>query len=318
MKKAGLILISSVLCIIFILPWMIPIETKEDENINLQPWPESKFTYLYGNKIHYRQFQADSTIPYRGKILLVHGFAGSTFVFRKLFPRLQKSGYSVCAMDLPAYGYSERNIKTHQLPDALLAYILIRSLDQQTKDYSPWTLCGHSMGASVVYDMAAHYPQICSTLILINGVAALRPGNMGTGGFITNPFFLRWTEVFGRYYFFTPETIRKLLHSAYASKPDAEAVEGYLRPLKIPGTARAIVYKFRTAPALDSVRISQDLDTRIIWGTEDSWIPLSVGKKFHAEYPFTRLDTIKDAGHCPMETHPDEIMELIMGEISAK
>lgn len=289
-----------------IFPWLVPVgnDTQDPE----KPFPESHFTGIYGTRIHYRTWNPQQVVC--GKVLLIHGFAGSTFSYRKMIHLLLQQGYQVTAVDLPAYGYSDRNIHANTLPDPILCLILMRKLDAEQQDYSPWVIAGHSMGASVAGEIAAAYPRICKRLILIDGVPALRPGNAGTGGLLTTALFRRWAAVLGKYFFITPGRIEKLLTSAYGSPAPEEAVLGYLQALQVNGTAEAILKKFRHGGKMPQGEIPSSMDIRVIWGGKDSWIPLSAGQKFIQEKPQAKLLLIENAGHIPIETHPEQCLEV--------
>lgn len=305
-KKIIIGFMGFLLFIGLILPWLIPVgnDTKTPE----QPFPESHFTDIYGTRIHYRNWEPEKKVC--GKVLLIHGFAGSTFSYRKMIPLLLQQGYQVTAIDLPAYGYSDRNINANTLPDPILCLILMRTIDAERQDFSPWVLAGHSMGASVAGEIAAAYPRICKQLILIDGVPALRPGNAGTGGLLTTALFKRWAGILGQYFFITPGRIEQLLTSAYGTQAPEEAVQGYLQALKVNGTAEAILKKFRYGEKMPHGELTSEINIRVIWGEKDTWIPLSVGQQFIEKKPHAKLTIIENAGHIPIETHPDQCLDV--------
>lgn len=283
------------------LPWMIPVGN--GPAVPPLPFPNSQFETFYHTNIHYRTWSPGESA--HQKVLLIHGFSGSTFSFRKLIPLLLAKGYAVTAVDLPAYGYSDRAIGEHTLPDPVLCWLLMRTLDLREGSQTPWVIAGHSMGASVAASIAANWPAQCSRLILIDGVPTLRPGNGGTGGLLTSGLVRRWAGILARNFFITPGRIEKLLTSAYSQPAPAEAVQGYLEPLKLDGTADAILKKFRYTLPLPKDSIADSLATWVIWGEKDSWIPIQVGNTFCEKHPFAQKIIIPGAGHCPMETHPE-------------
>jgi pimeloyl-ACP methyl ester carboxylesterase len=306
LKNILLTLMAIFLFSFFILPWLIPVS--HTGNVDIKSFPESQYISIYGTNIHYRTWPSANTNKSCGKVLLIHGFSGSTFSFRKLVPLLTRAGYSVTAVDLPAYGYSDRNIGDHTLPDPLLCLYLLLHLNKETKDFSPWTLAGHSMGASVAGELAGAYPKICRKLILIDGVPALRPGNAGTGGLLTTALFRRWTNIIGKW-IIQESRVQKLLESAYGQPPKPEDVFGYLTPLKIPNTPDAILKKFRYGEKMGFHPLPDTLSVTLIWGEKDTWIPPSVGKRFLGERPQSKALWIPEAGHCPMETEAEKCME---------
>ena len=49
----------------------------------------------------------------------------------------------------------------------------------------------------------------------------------------------------------------------------------------------------------------------ILWGREDTWIPLERGQALHKMIPGSLLEVIPDAGHLVIEEAPDRLMEKI-------
>ena len=57
--------------------------------------------------------------------------------------------------------------------------------------------------------------------------------------------------------------------------------------------------------------------TLILWGREDSWIPLKRGEELHGLIPESVLRVIDDAGHLIIEEKPDELVKEILDFIQA-
>ncbi|MGE4403859.1 MAG: alpha/beta fold hydrolase, partial [Desulfobulbus sp.] len=49
----------------------------------------------------------------------------------------------------------------------------------------------------------------------------------------------------------------------------------------------------------------------ILWGREDTWIPLEKGEALHEMIPGSIFHAISDAGHLVIEEQPDRILEKI-------
>ena len=49
----------------------------------------------------------------------------------------------------------------------------------------------------------------------------------------------------------------------------------------------------------------------VLWGKEDTWIPLEKGKELNKLIPNSELKVIDDAGHLIIEEKPDELLTLI-------
>ena len=53
------------------------------------------------------------------------------------------------------------------------------------------------------------------------------------------------------------------------------------------------------------------LPTLIIWGREDSIVPLSAGELYHSSIPGSKLVVIDKCGHRPEVEHPDRVVEVV-------
>jgi pimeloyl-ACP methyl ester carboxylesterase len=70
-------------------------------------------------------------------------------------------------------------------------------------------------------------------------------------------------------------------------------------------------------PALPHLlRMVRNLPTRIIWGREDTIVPLSVGEVYRDSIRGSRLSIIDNCGHRPEVEKPDEFVRLVQGFLS--
>lgn len=127
--------------------------------------------------IHYRYKQAgDVNIFYREAgdpaspvLLLLHGFAGSSFMFRDLIPQLADR-YHVIAPDLPAFGFTEAPARgEYAYTFAQLAETIGRFTE--ALHLNRYALLVHDYGAPVGWRLALAHPQRVTALISQNGNA---------------------------------------------------------------------------------------------------------------------------------------------------
>ena len=274
------------------------------------PFPESHFTYIDQVKIHYRLWLPIEKA--KGNVLLVHGFAGSTYSYRFMSEWWIKQGFRVIAVDLPGYGFSDRHLREDQLPDPVLLWALIQGIEKENHFRGTWILMGHSMGAATVAQMAGILPNRTAGLIMANGTPRLQPGNWGMKMFMSFKPATNLISTFAENYFFVEERVETLLSSGYGRSPNAAEIKGYLTPLKIPGTAQAILKKFSIVKILPEPTLPETLPQYMIWGSADKWIPWEEGEKWIATHPTLQSCLIPAAGHIPMETHPTEVQNCIL------
>ena len=107
------------------------------------PYNNSQYVLVDGVTLHYRTWINDST-NLKPWILLVHGFSGSTYTWNKNIDTLVSAGYNVVAVDVPPFGYSDKNRRTNQSVDsrANLLWHFTKEICQNER----WILFGHSMG----------------------------------------------------------------------------------------------------------------------------------------------------------------------------
>jgi len=127
--------------------------------------------------IHYRYQQAgDVNVFYREAgdpaspvLLLLHGFGGSSFMFRDLIPQLADR-YHVVAPDLPAFGFTEAPARgEYAYTFAQLAETIGRFTE--ALHLNRYALLVHDYGAPVGWRLALAHPQRVTALISQNGNA---------------------------------------------------------------------------------------------------------------------------------------------------
>jgi pimeloyl-ACP methyl ester carboxylesterase len=281
------------------------------------PFPESHYDTVSGIALHYRYWNTPST-ELKGSVLLIHGFGGSTFSWRKNIDTLVSQGYRVVAVDLPAYGYSSRlrGLDHTQRARAELLWQLLDEIDMASGPPCrpiSWVLVGHSMGGGTVAAMALQQPERTAGLVLVDAAVYLTPSSASRWFVHSRPIRALF-EAYGRRTLLSRKSVAALVRSAYLREPDTAEVTGYLTPLQLPGTAEAIVDGLANGTdwvPLDMTDISWP--TLIIWGDNDHWVPLTSGRRLESEIPDSELEIIRRGGHTPNETEPGQFNRLLLG-----
>ncbi len=303
---------SGLLFLFMLIPYLLPVGIKEMPD-GFKPFPDSRYSVVNGVKLHYRLFEPAET-KVKGNLLFVHGFSGSTFSWRYNLEFFMENGFRVVAVDLPAYGFSDKKAEFNHSPTsrANLMWDFLETLEGDK-----WNLAGHSMGAAIVVAMAVKQPEKTENLVLVNGAYFDLSKELNRWPFINLLHFppvLRWGEVIARSRFFHYEKIKELLASAYGETPDSMAVQGYLEPFLYKGTSRAIIQSFLHSSEIYTVNL-EEIKTRslIIWGDNDTWLPISKGERIHEKLKDSEFYIFDNCGHSPMETHYDEFNRLLLG-----
>ncbi len=303
--KYFLLTIAALFVLLCIIPFGIPLNSTKQAD-DFKPFENSLFTKIEDVNIHYRFIKANQS---KGNIVLVHGFSGSTFSWRKNTDFLSSQGYNVLLLDLPAFGYSDKKSGINHSPSnrAKLVWSLIEKLGYQNEK---WNIVGHSMGGGVVMAMAVLKPSETEKIILVDGGVFSNSQNNSVSAWFRNillafPPMVRWIEVIADYNFYNEAYFKKLLGTAYSKEADEESVKGYLAPFLLEGTTNAIVESAsnnKDVEPLDYESIKTPI--YLIWGSEDSWVPLERGESISEKYN-APLKIMEGAGHNPMETEPE-------------
>lgn len=271
--------------------------------------------------IHYQLFVPENK-P-KGKFLLVHGLAGSTFTYHFLAPMLVNAGYIVIAIDLLNFGYSERiKLKLNSNCFADLIYqFLVKLEDRYSLELfndcpSGWQIVGHSMSGRILTVFAYKYGKIIKDLILIS------PAFFGSRNY---PILLKIPPISFFVSLYINSTLKRenfanLLKKVYLRPPEDYEIESYLKPLLIPNTIQNILYMLDTPedPRFNPPDILRKIELPIllIWGDKDSIVPLDKSSKFIESIKNKKLIEVENAGHNSMETHVEIVFDNIMKYIN--
>jgi 2-hydroxy-6-oxonona-2,4-dienedioate hydrolase len=272
-----------------------------------KPFDNSSFLTVDSVRFHFRVWNGHSAKP-AGKVFMVHGFCGSTFAWRKNCDTLAALNYKVVAVDLPGFGYSERNVKINQSQSnrARLLWDLLKQIDQD--DTAGWNIVGHSMGGGTVEAMALMQPGRTRSLTIIDGMVFIRNRDL-KGAFITASRWGKANKIFVSYArnnIINDRSLTRLLKKAYGYVPDSSLIEAYLKPLRIEGSAESIISVFSNADEICKLDASglAKLPVMLVWGKKDRILSLQQGKKLQKAVPGIDLKVIPTAHHMAMETHP--------------
>ncbi len=306
--KRGALMLVVLFVLLSVLPWLLP-RGSEATALPDQPYSDSRVRQIDGVRWHSRTDGPDG----RPLVVLIHGFSGSTASWERTRPVLHGRGWRTLAIDLPAFGYSGRD----PLPTDETAALW--QLIETERHSQPVALVGHSMGAGVVTRLALARPEAAQALVLVDGGISFgsRPGGLRATlirGLLAYPPVPRWIDWYASHWLYTPEKFAELLGSALGRAPTPDEIEAYLAPMRIEGTSAAILARM----SRQGVALPEDSPGRLtmpitlIWGRDDTWVPLSVGERTQQRLPQAELKVIERAGHNPMETHPEAFTLLLL------
>ncbi len=278
-----------------------------------EPFSNSRYVTVDGLELHYRQWRGDEETPI-GNVLLVHGFSGSAYSWQKVADSLYQLGYHVVAVDVPPFGYSDRNPLQNQ--SVTFRADLLHHFLQKQFGALRWHLAGHSMGGAIVQAMALKYPECYESTAFVAATLfeMVKPGDKDARLLFRFPGVTCFLGNIAEHWFINRASVGRLLESALGQEPSQEEVKHYYQPLVIPGTARAVLNSERFSSELYQLHVSQmKVPAFAVWGDKDTWVPLQSRKAVAKQMPGLELKVISGAGHNPMETHLEEFVDSYHG-----
>jgi pimeloyl-ACP methyl ester carboxylesterase len=249
-------------------------------------------------------------------LLLLHGFAGSTYTWEKIDILLNEAGFYVWSLDMKGFGWSDKPLNTGYDPISIMEDV--RNW-LEFMDLKNITLVGNSFGGGIAMLLALTYPSYVDRLVLIDPGALrmklpniMRLVRMPLSEKISDKIFGRWMvkmllkEVMFNHGLITDEQVDNYYRRM--STPNATAVQVAL--------SRAI--DFNMLDTYTSKIGELNNDTLILWGENDRWIPVDLSYKLLDGIRNSRLVVIKECGHLPQEEKPDVVLRQLLSFMNGK
>ena len=261
-----------------------------------------QFIDLDGRKTHYLD------VGRGDPLVLVHGFNMDLLTWVENIEPLAER-FRVLALDLWGLGYSTREPLDYGYE--LYSEQLRLFMDALGLEYA--SLAGHSMGGGTSVVFALKYPNRVNKLVLVDSVGYPAP----------LPFRAKIFRLPGVAEFLvslpTDFVRRKNLSDFWVYDPAAlteSRFQEFMSFQKIEGTNEsilAILRKdfFHTLEDQFATLGEQDIPTLIIWGNQDSSVPLSSGQAIERLIKGSRLEIIDNAGHMPNFEKPQIFNQLV-------
>lgn len=255
----------------------------------------SRFVAIKGTLIHYR---IEGKGPY---LILIHGSFSSLHTFDAWTKYLSKK-FTVIRLDLPAFGLTGPMAQgCYTMP----TYIAHLHEFLRLNGVKKCAIAGSSLGGWIAWEYALHYPKQVEKLILIDSAGFTDKFTLPL------PFRMAKTPFINRVIKFAvrkpllEEFIREVYFNKSKITPDL--VDRYYDLFSRDGNTEAFL-KLVNSKFKDRTRLLKKLpmQTLILWGKEDTWIPVDHAYRFHDTIPHNELIIYDLVGHLPMEEIPED------------
>lgn len=279
----------------------------------------SKIWTWKGFKIEYQT--AGKTGP---AVVFVHGFGASWGHWRKNLPVLGET-CRCYGVDLIGFGGSAK-----PTPGGEIEYTF-STWGQLVADFcrevvgSPAYLIGNSIGCVVVMQAAVDNPDIAQGVALINCSLRLLherkraelPWYRSYGAGVMQKFLAyKW---FGNFFFqqlAKPKVVRKILLQAYRRQEAVtdELIDLLMKPAVDKGAAEVFLAftRYSAGPLPEDLLPILPCRAIILWGTEDPWEPIKLGRELANFSTVERFIELEGLGHCPQDEAPEMVNPILL------
>lgn len=270
---------------------------------------ELRHVSLHGHDVRYRM-GGDGPV-----VLLLHGIAGSSRVWRSVMPALAEQ-HTVIAPDLLGHGESAKPVGDYSLGAYASGLRDLLGLLEVPRA----TVVGHSFGGGVAMQLAYQHPECLDRLVLVSS------GGLGR----EVSWLLRLLSLPGSDLLmplFTPAFVRdqgdamsSFLHRrgvrsarldemwrAYGSLAESPNRRAFLRTLR-----SVIEPGGQSVSAMDRLYLAAAVPTMIVWGDKDGIIPVEHAHAANEAIPGSRLEILAGVGHFPQVEASERFTEVLL------
>lgn len=262
--------------------------------------PPSQFaTLISGAKAHYRAYGPEDAPV----LLLLHGSNASLHTWEP-WAALLAGDFRVVTVDLPGHGLTGAVPGDDYSQKGMAGFVLEFAAALDLKSFA---IGGNSMGGGVAARFVVENPGMATALILVDagGQPSARPRDPGLG------FRLARLPVVQEIipYLGSRMIYENGLKTAFADDTQVTGamVDRYVLLNRMAGTRQATLKRFQMPPDdVLSTRAGEiAIPTLILWGDQDSLIPVDAAETWKAKVKDSELIVYPRIGHIPMEETPE-------------
>ena len=255
--------------------------------------------FLKANGLNIRYLEAGDATASR-HVLFIHGLGSSADRWLDIPDALSLQNLHTMAIDLPGFGLSEKlavNYTIAEFARSITDFMHAAKIRQAS-------IVGHSLGGYIAAQLAIDHPELVEKLALID-----------TSGMLDGP-----TPLLQQYLEAamspTKQSVRAVFEQMVADKiriPEI-LVDGFIYRISQPGAQAAFKSAFDSSvnTQIGAEKLGQiRAPTLIVWGMQDTLIPLKYFKIFQESIAGSQTVIVEDAGHAPFAEKPAIVSELL-------
>jgi pimeloyl-ACP methyl ester carboxylesterase len=241
-------------------------------------------------------------------IVLLGGAAEPSWVWHEVGPRLAAAGHRVLAVDLPPFGYTERNASS-----TMSGWLgLLHGFERRLRINRP-LIVGHSLGAGVAAAEALARPEHVAGIVLLDGDALpFGGGHAWLAHVLVYPWYDAAYRLLTGWDWLVGRTLRNAWGPHPPRFPEATLAQ-FERPFRVQGTAAALRRLVAHGlPGVPFVALAKIRTARaVVWGSDDTVDAMTSGQAT-ATALRVRLQVITGTGHLPMLSQPKAVARRVL------
>lgn len=266
---------------------------------------------------NYTSYYIDYGVENEKTILLLHGFGGSAINWLPAMELLQEEGFRVIALDLKGFGFSEKD-KSGNYSHRSQAEFVNSFLEKL--EIEEVVLVGHSMGGNIATMFSQSHPEKVSKLVLVSAaISHERQSDWfreNALGILDYPILKEYVRIVLNLSL-TSSRVENIFESA-TYQFEEEYFEKYFVDVTQFKNWEYVLIKMlanNRENVLDKGVENMEIPTLMIWGEEDTWVPLSEGEYLERLIEDSNLEILEEVGHLPMLEDSEGFVEILLKNI---
>lgn len=247
---------------------------------------EEKFLRVDGNKIRY--LAAGTS---KNTLVLLHGLGASAERWLSVIPLFEKH-FHVIVPDLIGFGYSDKPVADYT-PDFFLRFL--ERFFKAARITKP-CIIGSSLGGQLAASYAALHPKSIKKLVLVSPAGTMKNSTKSLDAYIMAAMYPNKKNA---------SLAFELMEGSGKKVPDS-IIDEFVTHMKLPNAKLAFmstILGMKRSKSIISELSSISTPTLLIWGVNDSVIPIEFSDEFVSAIPDVIFLKIKNSGHTPYVEH---------------
>lgn len=254
---------------------------------------EDKRTIVGGRSIRYLEAGSGSDL------VLLHGLGGYANKWGRVFEKLSAK-YHIIAPDMIGHGYSDKPVADYTprfFTKFVKQFLDVIGLERPH-------IVGASLGGQVAAMFAAEFASRLSKLVLVSPAGVMKISTPALDAYIMAALYPRYRSVMHA---------MQLMEGSNRA-PSTALVTEFVNNMKQPNAKMAFMSSllcFKNAADVTPYLKNIKTQTMLLWGHDDSIIPISYAAHFVESIPDCRFVGLESCGHTPYVQYPGLFTQLV-------